>query len=92
MPSRTPLPNRNERSVSCKPLREKVYKGNTSRALGLGDRPSHYQYTVDTEVNRYVSIRSSCCTDTSGSIISLLTFIQLSKRLKHIECDLIVLN
>jgi len=32
-------------------------------------------------------IQSSCCTDTSGSIISHLTFIQLSKELKHIEFD-----
>ena len=46
----------------------------TARLLGLG-RYSQYQYTIDTEDNRYVSIRSSCCTDTSGSIISHLTFI-----------------
>ena len=54
--------------------------------MGLG-RYSHYGYTIDTEINQYVLIRSSCCTDTSGSIISHLTFLQLSKRLKHIEFD-----
>jgi len=44
----------------------------------------HYRYR-----NQPICIdRSSCCTDTSGSIISHLTFIQLSKRLKHIEFDL----
>jgi len=46
-------------------------------------------YTIDTEINRYVSIRSSCCTDTSGSIISHLTFIHLSKILEQFEFDLI---
>jgi len=46
------------------------------------------RYTINTKRNRYVSLRSSCCTDTSGSIISRLTFTQLSKRLKHIEFDL----
>ena len=48
--------------------------------LGLGWY-SHYRYTIDTETNRYLSIRSSSCTNTSGSIITHLTFIQLSKRL-----------
>jgi len=36
--------------------------------LGLG-RYSHYWYTIDTEVNRYVLIPSLSCTNTSGSII-----------------------
>ena len=31
--------------------------------LGLG-RYSHYRYTIDTDINRYVSIWSSCCIDT----------------------------
>ena len=62
----------------------------------------HYRYTIDTEINRYVSIRSSCCTDTDDGdsplktttipeqnlLVSHLTFKQLSKRLKHIEFDL----
>ena len=42
--------------------------------LGLG-RYSQYWYTINTEDNRYISIRSSCCTDTSRSIISHLNFI-----------------
>ena len=61
----------------------------------------HYRYTIDTEINRYVSIRSSCCIDTDDGdsslktttiiileqnlLVSHLTFNQLSKRLKHIE-------
>ena len=48
----------------------------------------HYRYTIDSEIYRYVSIWSLCCTDTSGSIISHLTFIQLSNRLKRFEFDL----
>ena len=31
--------------------------------IGLGWY-SHYRYTIDTDVNWYVSIRSSCCIDT----------------------------
>ena len=38
--------------------------------IGLG-RYSLYRYTIDTEINRYISIRSSCCTNTSWSIILL---------------------
>jgi len=30
----------------------------------LMGRYSHYRYTIDTDVNRYVSIRSSCCINT----------------------------
>ena len=52
--------------------------------LGLG-RYSQYRYTIDTEVDRYVSIRSSCCIDTSGGIIS---HFHTAKDLKHIEFDL----
>jgi len=37
----------------------------SKRSLGLG-RYSHYRYTIDTDVNRYVSIRSSCCIDTDN--------------------------
>jgi len=59
--------------------------------IGLGQY-SHYRYTIETEINRYVSIRSSCCTDTPGSIISHLTFIQLTNKLKHIEFDLYYLE
>jgi len=33
-------------------------------------------------------IQSSCCSTTSGGKISHLTFIQLNKRLEHIEFDL----
>jgi len=31
--------------------------------LGLGQY-SHYRYTIDTDVNRYILIQSSCCIDT----------------------------
>jgi len=31
--------------------------------LGLGQY-SQYRYSIDTDINRYVSIRSSCCIDT----------------------------
>jgi len=69
--------------------------------LGLG-RYSHYQYSIDTETKRLVTKWSSCCTDTDDGdsrktttifpapklFVSHLTFIQLSKRLKHIEFDL----
>ena len=69
--------------------------------LGLG-RYSHYRYSIDTEINRYVSIRSSCCTDTddgdsrkktiiiesSANIFLHLTFILLSYKLEPIEFDL----
>jgi len=33
--------------------------------LGLG-RYSQYRYSIDTDINRYVSIPPSCCTDTDG--------------------------
>jgi len=66
-------------------------RAGTIQSLSVHDR---------SEVNRYVSIRSSLmtesihmsCTDTSGSIISHLTFIQLSTRLEHSGFDLIMLN
>ena len=35
--------------------------------IGLGWY-SHYRYTIETEVNWFILIRSSCCTYTSGSI------------------------
>jgi len=68
--------------------------------IGLG-RNSHYRYTIDTEMNGYVSIRSSCCIDTDDSdspkkpttipdsklFVSHLMFIQLSKKIKHTEFD-----
>jgi len=67
---------------------------------GLGQH-SHYWYTIDTEINRCVSIQSSCCIytanwgslktiiiESSRSIISHLTFIQLSKVLRYIDIDL----
>jgi len=47
---------------------------------------------VNTEINQYVSIRSLCCTDTSGSKISHLTFIQLTKDLSILSLILIMLN
>ena len=53
----------------------------------LCPQSSRWRYW-DNFLNQYVLIRSSCCTHTSRSIISLLTFIQLSKRLKHIEFNL----
>jgi len=76
-----------------------------AHSVGLG-RYSHYRYTIDTEINQYVSIRSSCYTSTDDGdrppktttnpdpelCVLHLTFIQLSKRLKHIEFTLIMLN
>jgi len=63
------------------------------------------RYTNDREINRYVSIESSCCTDTNDvdsppplykemTIIesSESTISHLSKSLKHIEFDLKLLN
>jgi len=67
--------------------------------LGLG-RYSHYRYNIDTEINRYVSIGlhsvpiQMIVTAAKNTIrdsklfVSNLTFIQLSKRLTHIEFDL----
>jgi len=57
---------------------------------------NHYRYTIDTEINLYVSIRSSCCTDTDDgdrrkkqrlfrNQIYYLTFTHISKKLKGIE-------
>jgi len=45
----------------------KWHLGKTDHQLlvGLG-RYSHYRYTTDTEINRYVSILSSCRTDTDN--------------------------
>jgi len=80
-------------SVSTKLLSRKIHqlplKDCTVVVLG---RYNHYRYTIDTEINWYISIQSTCCTETSGNIISHLTFIQLSKRVKHIEFDLILNN
>jgi len=61
--------------------------------LGLG-RYSQYRYSIDTDINRYVSIRSSCCTDTDDGnsckkttnipdlklFVSHLIFIQFNKK------------
>jgi len=48
--------------------------------------------TIGTEINRYVSVRSSCCTDTddgdSQTIRFTLDLPTLSKILKHIDFDL----
>ena len=64
-----------------------AHRHNLTFRLGQGQY-SHFRYTIDTEINRYVSIRrSSCCTVTSRRIISYLTFIQLRKRLRHIEYE-----
>jgi len=61
--------------------------------LGLW-RFSHYRYTIDTEINQYVSIRSSCCTDTSGSIILHLALKTLSilsfQDLNYVELEYFV--
>ena len=69
--------------------------------IGLG-RYSQYRYSIDTDINRYVSIRSSCRTDTDDGdsckkttnipdtklLVSHMIFIQFNKQLKHIEFDL----
>jgi len=70
--------------------------------VGLG-RYSQYRYSIDTDINRYVSIRSSCCTDTDDggsckkkheyfgpkTIGFTLDFHTIyQKKIKHIEFDL----
>jgi len=79
----------------CHPLEEKRC------TVGLGQY-SHYRNTIDTDINRYILIRPSCCTDTDDGdnppkttiipdpklFVSHLTFIQLRKRLKHVDFDL----
>ena len=40
-----------------------VYGTGKQSELGLG-RYSQYRYSINTDINRYVSIRQSCCTDT----------------------------
>jgi len=77
-------------------IHEFGYFSNITCNLGLGQY-SHYQYTIDTEINdkyRYshnaVLIqpqKNTIIIESSGSIISHLTFIQLSNRLKHIKFD-----
>jgi len=71
------------------------------QSLGLG-RYSQYRYSIDTDINRYVSIRPSCCTDTDDGdsckkttnipnpkqFVSHMIFIPLIKNLKHIDFDL----
>ena len=86
VPGTSLFPDSQAPSIGRKNRQQQV--GPCSRLTGSETRAgtmhySHYQYTIDTEINGYIFIWSSCCTDKSGNIISGLTFIQLSKRLKH---------
>jgi len=73
--------------------------------IGLG-RYSQYRYSIDTDINRYVSIRPSCCIDTDDGdsckktrtipdpklLVSHLIFVQFNKNLSLLSLILIMLN